>query len=980
MSMDFPGPIPGRHPDHPMTDKVSSLASTCASDAAGSTSGFAVRDADFYRNYAWCLNIYPTVANSLARLRAELARCSTQEEPWRRREILTNIYLHCCAVADTTDDFLIGAAYDLSKVSLIPFSALAIRGFNALLNLSRRVRQIRLASVHKWRRSWRAAVQDFLRTSLVSDSVPDPELIQRLHDLSLQDLPSDLLAEVAKVPAAFRSQDMSHHDVFSLGKQLVAAFQERQRPILIVGCRTAGSYFAPVLAAYLQANGFSDVDSVTLRPKKGIPAWEQAQLASYASKSGQAVVIDEPINTGNTYLKAIDILQKAGFQKNISIATPVHASRSDWNSGLEVRALTQFKVFTLEPEHWYKRSVMTEDSVVNLMREWLGDDTTRNVAVSSDAASEAANRQLAALSEQKFHNRLKRVYRVDLCDVSGHVSTRYVIAKGVGWGWYGYHAVLASQRLQSFLPPLIGFRDGVLFQEWICGQEVSADLDRTQFVDRAAEYVAERSRVLKLDHDPVRALIVDNRHKATDELSSTLSRAYGSRPAATFRRSLLREWLTAEPCPLPTLIDGKMRVQEWAKTRGQLVKTDFEQHGMGKTELNAIDPAYDLADAILQWRLSAAEEARLVERYVAKSGDAQIKERLQLNKMLAGLWAMLRAAENLSDPRLAARHQEFNRSYIDAWTFLIVQMARFAGDLCEPKPHPGWHAPLVVMDIDGVIDKQIFGFPSTTASGIRAISLFHAHNCALAINSARSVTETKEYCNAYRMVGAVAEYGAYVWDAVSDKEQILVSSESLQQLQILANELRQIPGVFLNDDYKYSIRAFTYHNDVTTALPKPVIQNLVYSLRLDRLAIHQTFLDTAVTAKETDKGRGLLALLELGGQSPEDVIAIGDSEPDLPMFRVVKRSFAPAHILCKRPARLLGCQITNGNYQVGLLDAARKIVHNDGHRCKKCEENEKLLMHNKSLLVHLLKVADAPKISSLLKAMLNRRALASLRQ
>ena len=31
---------------------------------------------------------------------------------------------------------------------------------------------------------------------------------------------------------------------------------------------------------------------------------------------------------------------------------------------------------------------------------------------------------------------------------------------------------------------------------------------------------------------------------------------------------------------------------------------------------------------------------------------------------------------------------------------------------------PQWRSPLVVMDIDGVLDKQIFGFPSTTAAGV----------------------------------------------------------------------------------------------------------------------------------------------------------------------------------------------------------------------------------------------------------------------
>jgi len=963
-----------------MTTEIPISASTIPSGAAGCESAFALKDAAFYRQYDWCLNIYPRVGDSLQRLRDELSRCAVQPEGWRRREVLTNIFLHCCSITDTTDDFLIGPAYDLSQVARVPFSGPPIWGFNAALDASRRVRSLRLAGVHKWRRAWSTAVQEFLKTSLVPDALPSADLIEGFQALTRQKLPSELLSEVGKAPSAFRSQDLSHHDILSLGEQFAASVEDRRQPILIIGLRTAGSFFAPLLAAYLQAHGFSDADSLSLRPKKGIVAWEQAKLGSYAAKRGRAVLIDEPINTGKTLLKTLDMLRKSGFRDGFSIVVPVHASRPDWNTGFESQALLQHHVVGLEPERWYKCSVLAADSVASLMREWLGGGNVSRVVVTGDAASEAANRRLADLSEEKFHNRLKRVYRVDLLDTTGQRTTRYVLAKGVGWGWYGYHAVLAAERLRDFVPPLIGYRDGVLFEEWVGEPQPSIELNRAEFVERAAGYVAARSRLLRLEQNPVPALAADNRHRATDELSAALSYAYGSRHAAVLRRSWLRERLVAQSCPVPTLIDGKMRPQEWVRAGGRWVKTDFEQHGLGKTELNAIDPAYDLAEAILHWRLSLAEEKQLIERYIAISGDTHIGERLYLNKLLAGLRNMMRAIDNLGDSRVIHSREKFNRSYIDAWNFLIIQTARFTGELCKPKPQPRWQAPLVVMDIDGVLDRQIFGFPSTTAAGVRAISLLRAHDCALAINTARSVAEVKEYCSAYQLAGGVAEYGAYAWDAISGRESVLVSPDSLRQIEILAGALRRIPGVFLNDDYKYSIRAFTYQHEAPTYLPVLLVQDLLSSLKLDRLSIHQTNLDTAVVAKETDKGQGLLGLLALTGQSKETVSVIGDSRPDLPMFRVAHRSYAPAQIMCKQVARLLGCQIVAGSHQVGLLEAARNIVHKDGQRCGKCAEIDSLLIESKDIFVRLLQIADRAKIPELLKAMMSRKALASLRQ
>jgi hypothetical protein len=77
------------------------------------------------------------------------------------------------------------------------------------------------------------------------------------------------------------------------------------------------------------------------------------------------------------------------------------------------------------------------------------------------------------------------------------------------------------------------------------------------------------------------------------------------------------------------------------------------------------------------------------------------------------------------------------------------------------------------------VGKQIFGFPSTTVSGVKAISLLHAHGFSVMVNTARSITETKAYCQAYGFVGGVADYGGVIWDALSGQERVLVSQESL---------------------------------------------------------------------------------------------------------------------------------------------------------------------------------------------------------
>ena len=574
------------------------------------------------------------------------------------------------------------------------------------------------------------------------------------------------------------------------------------------------------------------------------------------------------------------------------------------------------------------------------------------------------------LSEYKWHTRLKRVYEVRLQHPGGRVEARFVLAKSVGWGWLSYRAFLLADRLANHVTVGLGLRNGILYTEFY-PQDRNVGCDRESALTAIGSYVAARTRAAALAADPSVEIAAEDQHMAYDELASMLSRAYGWKPAAVLKRPRLRRQLSRQTCPLPMLTDGKMRPVEWILGPSGLRKSDFEHHGMGKRELNMTDPAYDLADAILHWNLSASEEERLISLYREQSGDRDVASRLYLNKLLAGQQARNHAIDCLRDVRLSGRHGDYNRQYLEAVKFLIVHSARLAGKSCRKPATPHWHAPLVVMDIDGVLDRQAFGFPSTTAAGIEAVSLFHSHGFCAAVDSARSIAEVKEYCVAYGLAGGVAEYGAYAWDAVGNREKVLVDAESLAQLQELRRFWSEVPGIFFNDDYRYSLRAYTFRNGATVALPTPMVLGAMAKLGLDKLTYHQTELDTAILAKGIDKGAGLLALLGFAGVGASDCCAIGDSEPDLAMFRAAGRAFAPSHISCRSEARAVGCKIASKPVQPGLLEIARKIVHPNGGQCDRCHVEPVANIDTPPIVGKLLKIADEGQARRLLRAMLD---------
>jgi hypothetical protein len=155
---------------------------------------------------------------------------------------------------------------------------------------------------------------------------------------------------------------------------------------------------------------------------------------------------------------------------------------------------------------------------------------------------------------------------------------------------------------------------------------------------------------------------------------------------------------------------------------------------------------------------------------------------------------------------------------------------------------------------------------------------------------------------------------------------------------------------------------------------------LLASLTIDRLTVHHTGLDTAIVAKETDKGRGLLSLLDFVGLPRVGVAAIGDSEPDLAMFRVANSSFAPGNVTCRREAQLLGCCIAHSSWQPGLLEIAKRIVHPDGGTCNRCQAVENSWPKDKNLFVSLLEAADQKPASLLARNLCTRSLLASFKK
>ena len=935
----------------------------------------------FYQTYQWCLNPVLTVGETVGHLKDEIARLEGTDEDWRLGEVMTNVFLLSCTLLNSIDDYLRGPAYRLPRPAWAMMGArFAQKALAAAERLAAFLRYLRVARVRRWKRGWQGGFDSFLRLFVCDKLTARDRLAPTARNLSaaLQlRLPADLQAEHIRIPSAFRKQDLAPVDVLALGRKFISRFPDRQQPILVVGLRTAGAYFAPLLRALLQSEGYLVVNAVTFRPDHGLAAWERAELTRCAGARYLAVLVDDPPFSGGTISLAVGHVRKAGFQSDkLVILIPIRRLSRHWHAHVEAAALLNEVVLSLEPEEWHKHRTFAGTAIEDRLREYYLQGQYVSATVVASPAADELNAQLLSCSVNNERDRLKRIIAVRLETPGGQIEMRYILGKSVGWGLFGYSAFLAGQFLAGLVPPLLGLRDGILYTEWLPQTKAAAAaVERAQWIERTAQYVAGRVRSLSLASDPTPSLGRDSQHAGFRVLGDSLSNAYRSSVAAKLVNGRVRERLSRRTCPFPTLIDGKMSLAEWIMGPAGLLKTDFEHHGFGKHELNINDPAYDLADATLQLGLAPAEEQELIRCYVKSTGDTGVKDRLFLNKLIAGSWSMKLALDGvLKEARSIPRGTEFNECYVRAWDFLTRECARFCGALCDAPPTPRWRSPLVTLDIDGVLDRRIFGFPTTTAAGIRALRFLHAHGIPVAVDTARSATEVREYCSAYGFVGGVAEYGSYAFDAVGKKECKLVSAEALEQLDELRRNLRRVPGVFLNEGYQYSIRAYSYERNGMVALASTILPSLMSQLHLDRLRWHQTTIDTTIVAKDVDKGRGLKALLALAGYPDLETIAIGDSEPDFAMFRAASRSFAPAHIGPQSFARALGCQIARDPYQVGLLEIVRSLIHPDDGECELCPPRKLKCNPHDGLFLDLLEVADRSPLVLMLRALLHPKA------
>ena len=942
------------------------LAKSDSNDTAQLSEG------QFYALYDWCINPVLSLSDLMGRLDEELKRWGRLNVRWQREECRINLYLFSCAVACTVDDYLAIRPRDVTGIakdhSFLKLPAAAAQMLVSAAHALPRFLPYRRVSA--WRDEW-GRFLDRVCDMVVQE--PDLSLTQMnnlqtmFRKLAISRLPQKLLLRRMILPEGFRCQDLAHQDLLAMVQKTISRHEGKCR-FGIIGPRTFAAYFAPLVSAYVKSLNWPAPAVMTLRPKWGISGREKKKLRQLVSRSDRVLIVDDYPNTGETIKKLVRMLTAFGARpERISFLAPTHHAQKPGSFSGHAEETAHIDRDTLLPDELHKERFLNSVAAESLLREYFTDLGWDEVAIRESSAVDEVNERLRQHYGDGFHVRMKRVYDVTLKTGDAGCVKR-VFAKSVGWGWLGYHAYLSGTSLSGFVPKVIGLRNGLLFTEWIEeAPGVRENGTNRAPLARLSSYVARRSESLRLAEDPWFAC-PGYRWTGWDTVIDVIRSAYGpsvDHLAMPFvKRRIAKKYVS----PSPTLVDGHMRRDEWIETDAGIRKVDFEHHNFGGPELDMADPAYDLASAIYEFRLSGADEQELIQLYALAGGDQQVFERVPVHKLLYGMAALQEAAYWVARAQSVPKKQEWNERYLGARNFLIDHMHRFCARRISRQDRPNLSGRPFFLDLDGVFDTETLGFPHTTYSGLVAVRLLQLHGFQIMLNTGRSAEQVANYCMTYGFAGGVAEYGSVFVDSVQRREVPLIDEEAASELTRCRESLRAMPGVFIDPAYRYSVRAYRYRGSRTEALAADEVRSLLERLqagKLDFISQGNTF----VLQKGINKGSGFVAAKKLTGCQDAKVCAIGDTVQDREMLEAADYAYAPSNC-SKELYDLAGrgkCRIMPAPYQRGLLAAVRESIRAtppvQGKRCLAPERSDDM----SHLLWFLLYVAELPRFQQLVR-------------
>jgi hydroxymethylpyrimidine pyrophosphatase-like HAD family hydrolase len=836
----------------------------------------------------------------------------------------TDAYLAACGICQIVDDWFDAAAWrSRQAVALLDGRAPAVGLLRAGVDTAAALRRLPASGIRAFRlrediRLLIRSLADSMVCGLIGDTGEEParaqfpalarDLIGQIRGCRLDRMPSALTSQLVRPPSSFRSFDQHPQDLVELARRFTAAHPDCRRPLTVAGVRTSGGYLAPLAAAALRAMGYLQADWVSTRP--GSPLPHAAALTARAARAGGMVlVVDDPPSTGGSLAAVARSVRRRGYEPRQIV--PLFAGfTSD-----APKALREYPCLILPPEDWHIRKLLSRASLRAAVADAFMDREVIDVECDEPH-----------LPGRDAHLAVRLTAHLRDGDETESVE---LIAEGAGTGYLGRHAVAVAAHLPGLVPTVYGFRDGVLLRS--TGEACAFDAVAAQDV---VDYAAARQRDLAVPQD--RGALLQGRQPVWEVGARILARGFG-RFGPLLRPPLidpaLRSLLRADQ---PCLIDGRTGVSGWLSAPapdGGVRKTDFDEGGFSHHDLACYDAAYDLAGAAVR---APQAERDLIEGWQRTTGT-RIDPARWCVYQLVHAWNLDRLGH---EPRLDGQAR--------AVRSLLGQL--FVADV-DAEPDGPW----CVLDVDGVLELDFGGTSISTLSAMTALRALRAHRFRVLLATGRCVADVRARCDAYRLAGGVAEYGAVLYDASSGRTfDASPDSVAAAERRALIADLTSDPSVRIDPGFTRCVRASQYHETSrrATGLSPDTLRRVAAGHSGFRAVIGDA--QTDFVPSNVDKASAVRRLLSLMGESATVELAVGDTAMDLGILRMARIGLAPAH--ARQALRGEGVQFTRSAYQNGLAQAVGRLLGHQPGGCPTCRAPR--LTTSEQLVLSLLSAAQ----------------------
>ena len=717
-----------------------------------------------------------------------------------------------------------------------------------------------------------------------------------------------LSGAVLRHPSCFASFDQHPDDMAELARRFAVRHPDRDRPLLVVGVRTSGSYLAPLVGAALRGLGYREVVIGTTRPGAAVLPGQGTTVRRIRAEAGLVLVLDDPPITGGSLAAVARQAEREGFPARAVV--PLVATFDD--TGTLPDALADYPGVLLPGRDWRVRDLLRPDVLEALVSGTLaGTQQLRRITVGEQGPlSRWAHLAVPITVEM---------------EADGQPRTIAMRAEWTGVGYFGERSVTVAEALGDLVPRIYAFADGVLVRERLPGEERHArnaeGLPAGHVgIEEVARYIATRRDVLSLPED--RSGHLAGRQPVWEVAARITAPVLGRlgdvlRPPLV--EPLMRAVLSTER---PCLIDNRTTLDRWAADRREgWVKTDFAEGAFSHLDLASYDAAFDLARAAMS---APDDEDGLLTAY-RRLSDGHITPARWCLLKLVHAWDVERLAAAGGAPAGAAEQARRAKARVLqqflATAYLSGIQAGARGDWC-------------VLDIDGVLETDVLGFSASSPLGMLSLRALRAHGYRVLLATGRPLPDLRDRCETYGLVGGVAEYGCVSYDAETGAVDILVPAGSREPADsALVRRLSEEPSVHLDPDYRWSVRASVGRGAGRTALPAETVRVLLADPAIGSCySVVQGDAQTDFVPRGVDKAHGVSGLLErLGEPTAVPVSAVGDGDADVSLLKWAECGLAPRN--AQRGVRAAGVPVLSGAYQAGLAEAVGRLI---GHRPGGC--------------------------------------------